>query len=66
MISKVFLVFYGPSLSNIVHLKSKVREEKTKGIWKYDIIFCSETLVSSRRNVSEVLLSGFNKSPFYY
>ena len=27
----------------------------------YDIILCSETLVSSRRNVSELLLPGFNK-----
>ena len=28
---------------------------------KNDIFFCSETLVSSRRHVSEVLLAGFNK-----
>ena len=27
----------------------------------YDIIFCSETLVSSKRHVSELLLPGFNK-----
>ena len=27
----------------------------------YDIIFCSETLVSQRRHVSEILLQGFNK-----
>ena len=30
----------------------------------YDIILCSETLVSNRRHVSELLLPGFNK-PIY-
>ena len=27
---------------------------------KYDIILCSETLVSNRRHISEILLPGFN------
>ena len=50
---------------NIRGLKANLREVSVASS-SYDLIFCSETLVSNYRHVSELLIPNFNLINFYF